>query len=396
MRLTFEPGRIIASLLVAGTFLTFLTGTPSVAAQWQIQTIDGGGPGRFSSLKVDKDGNVHVAYVIQDENFYPLRYAFWDHRIKHWFVMNVAQYASFCSLALDSKQRPHISWADQGGGKLRYSHWDGSTWQTQALPLNSEHIAYFTSIALDNDRPSISFYEYRGPKDSDLKIRLRIVMWNGKYWELRTIDSQEGSGKFNALATDTQGHLHLAYANVSADQAGMRYAYWDGNSWMQELVEDIHQNNHYVGQSANIAVDKDGKPHLCYMDSSVFLVKYAVRKGGRWEIQVVDQILRHGYPDRNSIALDDNGVPFVSYYDSGRGVLKVAQQVRGRWVSEIVDKNSSGFTSSLQFDHGTLWVSYSDELNGALKVANAAVGSESTDSAAMGNVKENSSGEPKR
>src|SRR5262245_32958467 len=86
-----------------------------VGAQgWHIDVVDPTGIGRFSSLKIDKDGNAHVAYVIDDGNKFPLRYGFWDHTVRRWFLMNVAEGASFCALVLDSKQRPHISWADNG------------------------------------------------------------------------------------------------------------------------------------------------------------------------------------------------------------------------------------------------------------------------------------------
>src|SRR5437868_10527518 len=101
--------------------------------------------------------------------------------------------------------------------------------------LNAEIVAYDDSIILDsNDHPAISFYEYRGPKDSGLSIRMRTVSWNGTNWEARTIDSDQGSGKFNAMAVDSQGHIHLAYANVT--EGSMRYAYWDGKSWNPEII----------------------------------------------------------------------------------------------------------------------------------------------------------------
>ena len=196
-----------------------------------IETVDPSGAGKSSSLKIDKDGNAHICYIGAPGA--SLKYGFWDHLLKRWFLMVIANDANACSLALDSKQNPHISYADYGSGegsKLRYASWDGTAWKKQAIPLNSEVITAYSSIGLDlNDYPSLAFYEYRGPRGTAFKIRLRNVMWNGKYWDVRTIDGQEGSGKVNNMAVDSQGRFHLAYANVASGE--MRYAYWNGKSW---------------------------------------------------------------------------------------------------------------------------------------------------------------------
>ena len=341
------------------------------AGDWQIETLDQSGTGKSTSLRIDRDGNAHLAYVAEDGGFI-LKYAFWDHAAKHWFTMNVACGASFCSLALDSKQRPHISYADYGtgiGAKLRYAHWDGSTWRKEVIPLNSEVIAYYTSIVLDaDDRPSISFYEYRGPRGTDLIDRLRIVTWNGQFWQVRTVDQEGQSGKFNGLAIDGQGHLHIGYANVAAP-AAMRYAYWDGKSWMTEVVEGMKkEGDPTVGYSACVALDKQGNPHVAYMNVSQPALRYAVRRNGRWQIETVDRVSGVGYPDRNSIAIYDN-IPYISYYDAGQGVLKLAHKEGQSWLTEVVDSNSAGFTSSLQIDRGNIWVSYADEGSAGVKIA---------------------------
>lgn len=361
---------LIRMLWVVG-IVWFSAGIVS-AGDWTSASVDAlGTPVKYTSLKIDGLGNVHVAYVLDDGNRYPLRYAFWDHSLRHWFAMTVDQNVGSCSLTLDSQRHPHISYTEFAGGHLKYAHWDGAKWETEVLPINAEVINYYNAIALTpDDHPNISFYEYRGPKDSDFKIRMRTVMWDGKYWGLRTVDGLEGSGKFNAMVADLQGHLHLAYANVSAGTGSIRYAVWDGKSWSTEVVEGEKENNgHGVGFSCNIALDKDANPHLTYMDEVEGLVKYAVRRGGRWQIQVIGRVRGVAYPDRNSIAIDDHGVPYVGYFDAGSGSLQVAHQERQKWIVETVDAEYSGFTSSMQIDNGVIWISYADGANGGLKVA---------------------------
>lgn len=338
-------------------------------ANWKVEVVDPTGPGRFTSMKIDKNGNAHVCYSVDDGNRLPLKYAYWERRLDRWFTMNVAQAAGVCSLALDSKQRPHISYADAGsnsGSKLRHCYWDGSAWRSEAIPLNSDIIAYYNSIIIDSeDRPSISFYEYRGAKDTDIKIRLRNVMFTGQYWEVRTIDPTEGSGKFNSMAIDPKGGIHVAYANVSADTLGLRYAFWNGSSWKTEIIESGP-----VGYSVYVITDKEGNPHISYTNETTGVVKYAFRINGRWKIEAVDRLARVAYPDRNSLAFDENGQLYMSYYDGGRGSLKVAHRVgEQKWEVQTVESNGAGFSSSIQIDRGTLWMSYTDDMNRTFKVA---------------------------
>ena len=342
------------------------------APTWNIETVDSSGPGRYTSLRLDKEGNAHLIYVLEDEQD-TLRYAFRDHVLNRWFTMQVARGSGACSLTLDSKQRPQISYVDAGtasGSKLHYARWDGSAWKKEDLRLSSEIIAYYNSIALDQaDRPSLTFYEYRGPRDSNIAIRLRNVMFNGSGWDVRTVDPASGSGKFNSMVAGPDGNPRIAYANVAAGTESIRYAEWNGTAWVREIIEGLRENQgQAVGYSAAIAVYKDGTPHITYMNESVPQVRYAVRRNGKWEVTTVARLAGVGYPDRNSIALDDNGNPYIGYYDAGASTLTVAFQRGGKWGLVGVD-TGAGFTSSLQIANGELWISYTDDTNGGVKVA---------------------------
>jgi len=348
---------------------------------WQVEVVDPSGTALYTSLRIDNVGNAHVAYVAERGDQELLRYAFWDHLLKRWFTTDIAKGVSFSSLTLDSKQRPHISWADYGtgeGAKLRYAFWDGKAWKVTAVDLNSETIAYYTSIVLDaQDRPSISFYEYRGARGTETSVRMRVVMWNGKAWEVRTVDSANQSGKFNALAIDGNSRLHLAYANVNAMTAGMRYAFWNGTKWVAEIIEDQNVANESVGYSTFIAVDSKGNPHIVYANESNPSVKYAFRDGTQWKIETVDTLTKVAYPDRFGIVLSEEDVPYVGYYDAGAGSVKIAWRSGSRWVTQIVDQGGVGFTPSLGIHNGEIWVAYADISNGALKVAHRGLSGDS-------------------
>ena len=316
-------------------------------------------------MKFDRYGNAHVSYLDPSEN--ELRYGFWDHILKKWFTTNVDRSAGFGSLVLDSHQRPHICYQAYGGG-LMYAHWDGESWQKQKISLTAKEIGFYTSIALDqDDHPSISFYEIIDAEGS-LLARLRCVTWNGKFWAVTTVDSTRGTGKFNSIAVDSRGRPHIAYATVNYENASLRYADWNGESWKTEILEGAGEPGTSCW-SISMVLDKDDNPHITYTNVLQLLVKYAAKKNGHWKIEAVDSLAREGYPDRNGIALDDRGNPYISYYDAGAGLLKLAHRQAQKWATEVVDRYSAGLQSSLQIDHGVIWVTYADETARVLKFA---------------------------
>src|ERR1017187_3491933 len=67
--------------------------------------------------------------------------------LNRWFSTNLEKASGFCSLALDSKQRPHISYP--AGTGVIHSYWDGEKWQKQFANVHARVINYYTSIALD-------------------------------------------------------------------------------------------------------------------------------------------------------------------------------------------------------------------------------------------------------
>ena len=332
------------------------------AGNWEIGLVDGSLGGSDSSLRIDQYGNAHVSYVGNTA----LQYSFWDHNLKKWFTTTLGRASGFCSLVLDSKQRPHISYPEYGLTKLTHAYWDGSSWQKQLIEVPSRYIAYDTSISLDlNDNPSITFYDYVGPTDDEYR-RLRMVTWNSSVWEVVTVDGDHGSGKFNSTAVDSSGRPHVAYGNVDPERASLRYARLDRTGWRHDILESGYSGS---WQAVIIIVDKHDIPHIAYSDVVNRVIKYATQVNGKWQIQAVDTVGKVAFPDHDGLALDEQGVPYISYYDEKNGRLKVAYRKEQRWVSEIVDEGFAGLTSSLQIHDGTIWVTYSAGSGGGLKFA---------------------------
>jgi hypothetical protein len=340
------------------------------APEWRLGVVQGAVGGRYPSLRFDKYGNAHVCSFSQTNGV--LSYSFWDHRADKWFTTQIDKGGNFCSLALDSKQQPHISYLANDG--LHYAHWNGSSWDKQLIRIQAVVIGYNTSIALDSDdRPMISFYEEQGIL-SDWH-RLRMVLWNGKDWEIRTVDAAMGSGKFNSIAINSSGQPVIAYGVVIYQNASLRVAQWDGHSWEVEIIEGV--TGPATMYSVGMVLDKHDIPHIAYTDVTNQIVKYATKWNGEWETEAVDVLKKMGYPDRNGIAVDEHGNIYISYYDAGTGVLKMAYKEDDKWVSEIVDENFAGFSSCLRISDGYIWLIYSDDTGEDLLYARKAVANSS-------------------
>ena len=194
--------RLVLSLL-AGSSL-------ALAATWEIGLVNGTVGGAYSALQIDKYGNAHVAYTGNGA----LQYSFWDHDLKKWFTTPLDKTGGFCSLALDSKQHPHISY--NHWDNLNYAHWDGTAWKIETIQISSKDVRFYTSIALDyRDYPSIGYYEILDAVGSKEINRMRVVTWNGSFWQLTTADHEFASGKFNSLAVDSAGRPRVAYCKHS-------------------------------------------------------------------------------------------------------------------------------------------------------------------------------------
>jgi len=256
-------------------------------ASWTIESVDPTGGGMYSSMRVSKEGDVHVVYLYAAEQ--TLKYAFRDHATGRWFTTSIGSSGGFCSLTLDSKQHPHISFLDYGTGKLNYAFWTGTEWKKQTLNIQAKEISFYTSIATDlNDYPSISFYEYFGAS-SENNLRMRTATWNGKYWEVRTVDDTRGSGKFNSIAMDSAGHPHVAYADVDYANATLRFADWDGAHWQPRIIEGVGGSGYYV-YSVAMVMDKGDVPHIAYSNVREAVVKYMTRTTSGWKSESVDAV----------------------------------------------------------------------------------------------------------
>ena len=136
--------------------------------------------------------------------------------------------------------------------------------------------------------------------------------------------------------------------------------------WVLEYIDLASRFNEWSPDHALAADPATGDLALAYGTAGLL---YAVRTGGQWTVEAVDQ--DSGVGSYTSLAMRDGFKPVVSYYDSDRNRLKVAYRQAGGWQIEVVDAQGDvGRYSSVAVDDlDRIVVAYRDETNRDLKYA---------------------------
>ena len=109
----------------------------------------------------------------------------------------------------------------------------------------------------------------------------------------------------------------------------------------------------YLGYTPEIAVDTNGKLHICYMyvEQDVHIhgnLMYATNDKGKWQITTVDDLGVAG--EYCSIALDDSDNAHISYFNYTNENLKYATNASGSWTTETAITGGVGMNTSIAID----------------------------------------------
>ncbi len=157
-------------------------------------------------------------------------------------------------------------------------------------------------------------------------------------WITETVDGAT-RGKYNSMAMDRQGHLHISTYDV--DNGCLVYLKQDPQTptgWILEIVDDSSPE---VGIATSLALDTDGNPHISYVDKSDNDLKYARRDSSGWYMEIVAD----SSPDQTSIALDSRGFPHIICSNSR--VLDYAWRDESGWHLESLDVPVQGASLTL-------------------------------------------------
>lgn len=270
---------------------------------WQAEVVDSS-PSLIGAnvLVIDNDDGVHISYRHEfDGNNVNLRYAHLAYS-SSWVTETVDSgenvLAEWNSIAVTNSGDPYISYLDYYNGDLLFAYKFSNDWYYQTVDAGDLYgeVGWKNDIADDvNGYPHIS---YASDDAYGFEEYVKYAYFDGNQWQNEMLYLQDNGAdiKGTSIALDVQGYPHIAFGA----QEGIIYAEWSGSAWLTQTVG--------WGGFPSLVLDSLQRPHLTYSDGNY--VKYAYWDGITWQIQIVDEGSTY---DGNSLALDSNDVPHVVY-----------------------------------------------------------------------------------
>ena len=313
---------------------------------WIEYVVDGNsGAGFHVDSFLDNDGGIHLAYYNSVKK--SLFYAYNQGDLTNWKIQLVdsrPDSGKYSSIYVDRFGRIHIAytyinerWDDED---LRYAVYDGKNWNIKTLDEQDKAGRYTGIVVDDRGVPHISYYNYTVGS-------LRYMTYNIKMdrWEASVPDSYENVGSDTSIDLDSKNVVHIVYLdNANGD---LKYCYKGIEEadayWKFEIIESDGK----VGYYAKMKIDKNNNIHVVYYDATQKALKYAVKKGDNWIKMIVD---KNDDPGRfNSIFVDSNFNVYVSYFVEKTKEIRYAVYDGKAWKIETVVRGRAGGWSSVMF-----------------------------------------------
>lgn len=326
------------------------------AYTWEKSTVySTGDVGWYTSIAVDSLNRPSISFV--DATNTHLDYASWDGSSWNVSVLDSGnQKGEYNSLAFDSSNNPRISYYDRLNENLRYRAWYDSSWHPTIM-VGADNQGLYTSLAIaPTGYSKISYYNWTS---GDLEYKSH----NGSSWDTEIVDSTGDTGAYTSLALDSSGQPHISYLDVT--NTSLKYASWNGSSWDLSTVD----NSGAVGTYSSLALDSQNRPRISYQDFTGGSLKFASWNGSSWDISIVDS---PGSVGVTSLALDSTtNNPRIAYNDTTNYDLKFASWNGSTWNIDTIDSDGIvGAFASLALDsYNNPMISYYDQTNTNLKYA---------------------------
>lgn len=213
---------------------------------WESENVSTTGCTRQVSIATDSNGYPHIAYIdsayddIGGGSPYGLMYAVWNGI--SWDIEPIdagATYYSDCSIAIDSNDKPHVSYLYGFGGHehLWYGEKTGVSWTL--VPIRTDIRCGTNDITIDsNDKPHIVFCDYTN--DCLVYEEKTGSSWSETYFDC------VNEPLCPSITLDEYDHPHIAYNGINVSFNGnLYYAMYDGYNWYGEVVDDTQESLWY-------------------------------------------------------------------------------------------------------------------------------------------------------
>jgi hypothetical protein len=252
------------------------------SGQWNITTVDSGGVGWYSSIKVDPLDNAYISYY--DIVNRSLKYAtnakgLWDVATIDSTSLDTGRSTS---LVLDSFNDAHIVYYDSENGSLKYATNYYGLWTVSTID-SAGNTGWTSSLAIDDsvyrDRLHVVY-----PEDDNgvLKYATKTPY---SIWSITSIDSIGSSTELTqtllermvSIDADVDGYVHMGYYDIA--DADLKYATNTTGSWVTSTLDSAGD----VGRENSIVTYLDGNQQVVlifYLDAGNGKLKYAINTDG--------------------------------------------------------------------------------------------------------------------
>ena len=383
-----------AELAIGGpmTDITFQYYDDGNTGDWSKTTIDNiDGPyGRYTSIAIDSNDNVHISYLNESDDDMKLMYA--TDASGSWvttIVDSTGRVGEYTSIAIDSNDKVHISYQDSADGYyVKYATDVSGVWVNTTIAGGSgSSLAKYPSIAIDSaDNVHISYYSggglnhatdasgswvhtsvdsltgYRPSMAIDSNDKLHISYDNSegaiKYatdvsgeWVNITIDD-DNALTFKSIGVDSGNNVHITYMQLgNANSKHLKYATDISGSWTTTSVDSSTNSMKEV----SLVIDSDDGVHISFVNHSNSDLYYATNTLGYWSTTPVD--IDHYVGPYSSIGVDSNNNVHISYWDDGNKALKYATKSGIKYVTGAVCTINPDLPNGLSMAQGTCTIS---------------------------------------
>ncbi len=268
--------------------------------------------GKYCNLAIDSNDGLHVSY--QYNTGTSLKYAYKSASSSSWSKTTIDNTGGkFTSIAIDSNDKPHIAYRDSGGD-LGYAEKTGSSWSFSSVQSAGD-IA-FTSIAIDSDdHIHIAYY------DANNKDMFHFTDTSGSWvrTNLEDIGTNTGGTALDIAIDPTTDEPGISYFDMNA--TSLKYTYYTGTSWSATTVE----NSADYGRFNSIAYDSLGNVHISHELNGADDLYYSSDKTGSWVSTAVHTASSAG--TYTAIAVDSNDDIHIAYrYNTGADLYHATVQ----------------------------------------------------------------------
>ncbi|MDP6188282.1 MAG: putative Ig domain-containing protein, partial [Candidatus Poseidoniaceae archaeon] len=311
----------------------------TASGNWETNDIDkNNNVGQYCSIAIDSNDGLHVSYQYNTGN--TLKYAYkapgssWSSSWSKTTVDNTGGKST--SIAIDSNDKPHIVYRDGGGngGNLAYAKKTGSSWSVTS-PVQSAVDVDYTSIAIDSD-DHIHIVYYDSNDEYMYYFTNTSASWSRT--SLEDIGADTGGMDVDIAIDPTTDQPGISY--FDRDITALKYTYYTGSSWSSAIVE----NSNDYGRFNSIAYDSLGNVHISHERNGADDLYYTSDKTGSWVSTAIHTTNSVGL--YTAIAVDSNDDVHIAYrYNTG--VDLYVATVQGYNAGSVTRTDVTGATCSI-------------------------------------------------